>query len=70
MADAHGSGPCVRKDVGVQLPPSPLECGGPVFAESANRGPLVILLRGPSPRTPRGAVGAVESAWLVTEGGF
>src|SRR5690349_2774108 len=23
MADAHGSGPCVRKDVGVQLPPSP-----------------------------------------------
>src|SRR5664279_612018 len=24
MADAHGSGPCVRKDVGVQLPPRPL----------------------------------------------
>src|SRR4051794_24547555 len=24
MADAHGSGPCVRKDVGVQLPPCPL----------------------------------------------
>jgi hypothetical protein len=23
MADAHGSGPCVRKDVGVQLPPRP-----------------------------------------------
>jgi hypothetical protein len=23
MADAHGSGPCVRKDVGVQLPPCP-----------------------------------------------
>src|SRR4051812_2064151 len=25
MADAHGSGPCVRKDVGVQLPPCPPE---------------------------------------------
>ncbi len=25
MADAHGSGPCVRKDVGVQLPPCPRE---------------------------------------------
>src|SRR5665213_2005389 len=23
MADAHGSGPCVREDVGVQLPPRP-----------------------------------------------
>ncbi len=23
MADAHGSGPCVREDVGVQLPPCP-----------------------------------------------
>src|SRR4051812_48831144 len=23
MADAHGSGPCVRKDVGGQLPPRP-----------------------------------------------
>jgi hypothetical protein len=23
MADAHGSGPCVRKDVGVQVPPRP-----------------------------------------------
>src|SRR4051812_50220867 len=41
MADAHGSGPCVRKDVGVQLPPRPPSirvaggsggrvCGGPV----------------------------------------
>src|SRR3954453_20817616 len=28
MADAHGSGPCVRKDVGVQLPPCPLDPGG------------------------------------------
>lgn len=27
MADAHGSGPCVRKDVGVQLPPRPLDRG-------------------------------------------
>jgi hypothetical protein len=36
MADAHGSGPCVRKDVGVQLPPRPHRywasiCGDPGF---------------------------------------
>src|SRR5690349_4006094 len=32
MADAHGSGPCVRKDVGVQLPPCPraIEASGRV----------------------------------------
>lgn len=29
MADAHGSGPCVRKDVRVQLPPRPLGRGPP-----------------------------------------
>src|SRR5947209_18328175 len=34
MADAHGSGPCVRKDVRVQLPPRPL-CSGPVAARPA-----------------------------------
>jgi hypothetical protein len=31
----------------------------PLSAKSADRGTLVILLRGPSPRTPRGAVGAL-----------
>ena len=29
MADAHGSGPCVRKDVGVQLPPCAPRSNGP-----------------------------------------
>jgi hypothetical protein len=37
MADAHGSGPCVRKDVGVQLPPCPLkvvhESGPPTYTK-------------------------------------
>src|SRR6266536_4858816 len=56
MADAHGSGPCVRKDVGVQLPPSPRVPGCPLSAESADRGHSSCLLRGPSPRTPRVAV--------------
>src|SRR5687767_3235136 len=78
MADAHGSGPCVRKDVGVQLPPCAREKGsgfaGPLsrllhafgalperappssdspylFAESANRGALVISWE-PSPQAP------------------
>src|SRR6266567_1532132 len=31
MADAHGSGPCVRKDVGVQLPPCPLPVSTPWY---------------------------------------
>src|SRR5664279_5055874 len=43
MADAHGSGPCVRKDVGVQLPPYPLwlrqTMKGPGRGD-ADRGPL------------------------------
>src|SRR5450756_701744 len=47
MADAHGSGPCVRKDVGVQLPPRPLAWSlqsqvgfTQVLAEVAAGGPL------------------------------
>src|SRR6266508_6536478 len=36
MADAHGSGPCVRKDVGVQLPPCPP-------TKARNSGPSVIF---------------------------
>src|SRR4051794_15772093 len=51
MADAHGSGPCVRKDVRVQLPPRP-----PIVAESA---PLVeearLLCGGRTPAPPRRA---------------
>ena len=36
MADAHGSGPCVREDVGVQVPPRPLLRAqrGPVNVEA------------------------------------
>ena len=38
MADAHGSGPCARKGVGVQLPPSP----PPDEGSAASRGPSVV----------------------------
>ena len=35
LADAHGSGPCPRKWVGVQLPPAAIETGsGELRAES------------------------------------
>jgi hypothetical protein len=45
MADAHGSGPCVRKDVGVQLPPCPraIEASGRV--RSRLRADLVGQMR-------------------------
>jgi hypothetical protein len=52
MADAHGSGPCVRKDVRVQLPPRPLEShvrGFPL--------PLVVVsgvFWGSDPQAPAG----------------
>ena len=50
MADAHGSGPCVRKDVGVQLPPSPLDHLVALCPRRARGwGDLVFLLRGPRP---------------------
>jgi hypothetical protein len=49
MADAHGSGPCVRKDVGVQLPPCPLwlrqTMKGPGRGD-AHRGPSSWKARG------------------------
>src|SRR5690348_9195206 len=51
MADAHGSGPCVRKDVGVQLPPRPLDARRRMPAESAGSASPRILW-GPSPHTP------------------
>src|SRR5664279_3902102 len=51
MADAHGSGPCVRKDVGVQLPPCPLwlrqTMKGPGRGD-AHRGPSSWTARGRS----------------------
>ena len=56
MADAHGSGPCVRKDVGVQLPPralwlrqttKPLTGGDP-----ARSGASVVLHAYGSPHSP------------------
>src|SRR5450631_1193006 len=41
MADAHGSGPCVRKDVGVQLPPCPL------WLRQTSRAPQASAAAGP-----------------------
>jgi hypothetical protein len=38
MADAHGSGPCVLTDVGVQLPPRPRVIAFPCFAGMLRRG--------------------------------
>ena len=59
MADAHGSGPCVRKDVGVQLPPRPPAPGDPC-PQSARTG-VASYCRGADPaeppRSPHGAVG-------------
>src|SRR5262245_35444621 len=50
MADAHGSGPCARKGVRVQLPPSPQVRGRRVSAESADRAPSQY----PARLAPRG----------------
>src|SRR6266702_7344424 len=63
MADAHGSGPCVRKDVGVQLPPRPPTSAGmcprnartvsvSVFLGAKPPGPRPAGLRPPDPRSP------------------
>src|SRR3954470_18844176 len=76
MADAHGSGPCVRKDVGVQLPPRP-----PFVADLSDRGHALACsaadrfaaeqrhqqgqrddLYGDDHRGDRAAAGRVESA--------
>ena len=51
MADAHGSGPCVRKDVRVQLPPRPPgdACSRVAFAVGGHR----CCSGGPSPPGPQ-----------------
>ena len=61
MADAHGSGPCVRKDVGVQLPPRPHAPGDPC-RRSARTGVASCWPRGRAPRTrvPGSASGAAS----------
>src|SRR6478672_5652625 len=46
MADAHGSGPCVRKDVGVQLPPCPL------WLRQTMKAPQASTAAGPSSYCP------------------
>lgn len=51
MADAHGSGPCVRKDVGVQLPPRPSLPRRPLTAEYAVKG-LLAFTTDPLHRPP------------------
>jgi hypothetical protein len=51
MADAHGSGPCVRKDVGVQLPPCP-PCEVSIHPELVNPVFRHLTLRS-SPTLPR-----------------
>ena len=56
MADAHGSGPCVRKDVGVQLPPRPHAPGDPC-PRKARTGVASCLPRGRAPRAPRSGWG-------------
>ena len=65
MADAHGSGPCVRKDVRVQLPPRPpmLAAYG-CFAVGGGR----VLFWGPSPQTPtvRAPLDSRWSTWGLT----
>jgi NAD(P)-dependent dehydrogenase (short-subunit alcohol dehydrogenase family) len=72
MADAHGSGPCVRKDVGVQLPPRP-RIGEDPYPREARIGVLTLCLpRGRAPRTRVPAVacgGRVRLASLAYSAG-
>ena len=42
MADAHGSGPCVRKDVGVQLPPRAHFSGTSPWHQKMSRKPVEV----------------------------
>src|SRR3954468_14523404 len=55
MADAHGSGPCVRKDVRVQLPPRP-RCSGAPAGAGAPFPFARYFPGGRAPRTPHGAL--------------
>src|SRR3954454_15714505 len=74
MADAHGSGPCVRKDVGVQLPPRPPSikvaggsggrvCGGPVSG-------TFELPAGREGVLPNQHIQAAVDAGVIEAGGF
>ena len=67
MADAHGSGPCVRKDVGVQLPPRPHAPGDPCPRKA--RSGVAHASRGAEPRGPasRGRLGC-SAVRLVPRG--
>ncbi len=64
MADAHGSGPCVRKDVRVQLPPRPLV----VKVPAPTRRDLfrVVVTR----QYPRAAPGPPTVRDVAVAGGF
>ena len=53
MADAHGSGPCVRKDVGVQLPPCPPGPGGFPRTSRRPRPPPAPRRHAPTPSSPQ-----------------
>src|SRR5512132_1399256 len=78
MADAHGSGPCVRKDVGVQLPPCPPSSNGTrrrrvplpgpgrdVGKTTAGRSVLAVAGRPPDARpVPRRLMAPQDSIWL------
>ncbi|MDT7672014.1 MAG: hypothetical protein QOC74_4797 [Pseudonocardiales bacterium] len=54
MADAHGSGPCVRKDVRVQLPPRPLDVLRFHARGERGRWDISSMLWGCNPHTPPG----------------
>src|SRR4051794_21688572 len=69
MADAHGSGPCVRKDVRVQLPPRPPCSEARPLARPGLFPFSSSLPGGRAPRTPHGAV-PPDPAWLRLWWGF
>src|SRR5882724_2853499 len=52
MADAHGSGPCVRKDVRVQLPPRPLDVYPSPCSRRARAGGRLVRPVGVRPPRP------------------
>src|SRR5882757_7492127 len=54
MADAHGSGPCVRKDVRVQLPPRPLDVLRFHARGERGRWDISSMLWGCNPHAPPG----------------
>ena len=71
MADAHGSGPCARKGVGVQLPPSPPVARGAHVRRKRGHGPLVIFAQGAElPETPRWSEGDMSVALVTGSAGL